>query len=73
MTYSNSLNLYLACTTNFMLLVYNEHLNFVQKLKLRVRLVNYMHFWESKKKLILAGIDGCFIFDFLVKSKYDAK
>ena len=32
-----------------------------------------MYFWESKLKLITAGIDGCFIFEFLTSSKYNAE
>ena len=53
--------------------MYNEHLNFVQALPLRVRLVNFIYFWESKRKLVTAGIDGCFIFDFISQAKYDPR
>lgn len=62
--YTNKLSLYLAATTDFKLLVFNEHLHFVQALPLKVRLINFMHFLEDKLKIITAGIDGCFVFTF---------
>jgi hypothetical protein len=36
-----------------------------------IRLVNFAEFHDSKDKLITAGIDGVFIFDFYYKGKYD--
>ena len=52
---------------------------------LKVRLINFAYFYEPaiayKKdeeenkcgRLITAGIDGCFIFEFNIKCKYDPK
>ena len=62
--YTNKLSLYLAATTDFKLLVFNEHLHFVQALPLKVRLINFMYFLEDKLIIVTAGIDGCFIFSF---------
>ena len=42
-----------------------------------IRLVNfvknniYVEFYDEESKLITAGIDGIFIFDFVYKGKYD--
>jgi hypothetical protein len=36
-----------------------------------IRLVNHALFYDEEDKLITAGIDGVFIFDFLYKGKYE--
>jgi hypothetical protein len=36
-----------------------------------IRLVNFVEFYDEESKLITAGIDGIFIFDFVYKGKYD--
>ncbi|CAI2378645.1 unnamed protein product [Moneuplotes crassus] len=81
-TYSTRYRLYLAVTTDFKLLIFNELLRYVKQkdqdgnvrpTELKVRLVNNIYFWESKSKLITAGVGGCFVFDFCVKTKYDPK
>ncbi len=36
-----------------------------------IRLVNFAEFMDQESKLITAGIDGIFIFDFEYKGKYD--
>ncbi|CAI2378793.1 unnamed protein product [Moneuplotes crassus] len=81
-TYSTRYRLYMAVTTDFKLLIYNELLRYVKQkdqdgnvkpIELRVRLVNNIHFWEHRSKLITAGVGGCFVFDFRVKTKYDPK
>lgn len=73
MVYSIRYHLYLAVSTDFKLLIYNEHLNFIASLPLRIRLINFAYFYEKESKFVTAGIDGCFIFDFIVKSKYEPK
>ena len=82
MTYSAKYRLYLAVTTDFKLLIYNELLKYVKQkdshgnikpIELKVRLVNNIHFWEKKNKLITTGVGGCFVFDFNIQIKYDPK
>jgi WD40 repeat protein len=82
LTYSSKYHLYIAVTTDFKLLVFNEHLKYVKQkdehgvvkpIELKVRLVNHIHFSEKDSKLVTAGVGGCFIFDFTVKTKYDPK
>jgi hypothetical protein len=38
-----------------------------------IRLVNFVQFHDEESKLITAGIDGIFIFDFCYKGKYEPK
>jgi len=66
-TYSKRYHLYLAVTSDFKLLVYNEQLKYIKQkdvhgnvkpIELKVRLVNFIHFWESQSKLITAGVGG---------------
>jgi len=42
-------------------------------LPLNVRLVHYAYFYEEKSTLITAGIDGCFMFELNIISKYEPK
>ena len=53
--------------------IYNEHLNYISKLDLELRLVHHAYFLESQSKLITAGIDGCFITPIKLQSKYEPK
>mmetsp|Transcript_6196 Transcript_6196/g.7154 ORF Transcript_6196/g.7154 Transcript_6196/m.7154 type:complete len:80 (-) Transcript_6196:63-302(-) len=46
-TYSKKYHLYLAVTTDFKLLIYNENLKFTGALELKVRLINFIHFWDK--------------------------
>lgn len=71
--YCKRYHLYLAATTDFKLLVYNENLKFWGALELKVRLVNFIYFWEEESKIITAGVGGCYWFDFYVKTKYEPK
>jgi len=75
--YSARHQIYIAISTDFKLLVFNEHLNFIQALPLKIRLINFAYFYEKNKEgksiLITAGIDGCFMFEFKVNCKYDPK
>ena len=36
-----------------------------------IRLVSFVEFYDAESKMITAGIDGIFIFDFAYKGKYD--
>ena len=38
-----------------------------------IRLVNFVEFYDEESKMITAGIDGIFIFDFVYKGKYEPK
>ena len=54
------------------MLFINEMYSLVTQLDLSsIRLVNFVEFYDSASKLITAGIDGMFIFDFDYKGKYD--
>lgn len=44
-------HLYLAATTDFKLLVYNENLKFIGSLDLKVRLISSIYFWEEESKI----------------------
>jgi len=52
----------------------NEMYALVQQLDMSaIRLVNFVEFYDKQSKLVTAGIDGIFIFDFQYKGKYDPK
>lgn len=66
-TYTKRYHLYLAVTTDFKLLVYNEQLKYVKQfdenknyvpIEIKVKLINHIHFWETESKLITAGVGG---------------
>ena len=85
----------MAISGDFKLHVFNEHLNKIATLPLKVRLINFAYFYEENNttsnevkpktsygaheeekksgKLITAGIDGCYMFEFVIKCKYDPK
>jgi hypothetical protein len=65
--------IYLAISTDFKLHIFNEHLIHVGWFPLKVRLVHFAHFVEEKSTLITGGIDGCFMFKFMIRSKYEPK
>ena len=71
--YSSVDQLYFAISTDFKLHIFNEHLIWVGWLPLKVRLVHFAHFYESKSTLITAGIDGCYMFPIKINSKYESK
>ena len=72
-TYSKRYHLYMAITTDFKLLIYNENLKFTGSLELKVRLINFIHFWDKESKLITAGVGGWYVYDFKVKTKYEPR
>ena len=53
--------------------IFNDYLNYLGWFPLRTRLVSFLEFVEDKSTLITAGIDGCYIYSFIYKSKYEAK
>ncbi len=56
------------------MLFINEMYAMVSELDMSsIRLVNYVEFYDDQSKLITAGIDGVFIFDFVYKGKYEPK
>ena len=72
-TYSKRYHLYLAVSTDFKLLVYTENLKFIGSLDLKIRLVNYIYFWEKESKIITAGVGGCYVYPFILKTKYEPR
>ncbi|CDW78455.1 wd repeat-containing protein 87 [Stylonychia lemnae] len=67
------LQLYLAISNDFKLHIFNEHLHHIKALPLKIRLINFAYFYEKESKLITAGIDGCFMFEFKMECKYEPK
>eukprot|EP00347_Sterkiella_histriomuscorum_P010595 403375671 len=65
--------LYLAISNDFKLHIFNEHLHHIKALPLKIRLINFAYFYEKESKLITAGIDGCFMFEFQMICKYEPK
>ena len=65
--------LYLAISTDFKLYIFNELLLLIGWIPINMRLVHLAHFQEEKSTLITGGIDGCFMFKFSTKSKYEPK
>jgi len=63
----------LAISSDFKLHIFNEHLIHIKWLPLKIRLINYAYFYEDESKLITAGVDGCFMFQFNVTAKYEPK
>jgi hypothetical protein len=54
------------------MLFINEMYHLVTQLDMSaIRLVNFVEFYDKEGKLVTAGIDGIFIFDFAYKGKYD--
>lgn len=71
-TYSVLNYLYFACSKDFKLLVFNEHLNFIQEMSLDKNLVLSAQFYDEKSQLITAGKIGCFIYNIQINYKYKA-
>lgn len=67
------IKLYFAFGTDFKLLVFNEHLRLIRELPLRNRLIQFACFFEEQSQIVTAGIDGCFINNLKVESKYEPK
>lgn len=65
--------LYFGFGTDFKLLIFNEHLRLIRELPLRNRLIQYACFHEEQSQIITAGIDGCYINNIVIESKYEPK
>ena len=54
------------------MLFINEMYHLVSELDMSaIRLVSFAEFYDAESKLVTAGIDGIFLFDFAYKGKYD--
>ncbi len=73
LTHAEKFKIYIAASTDFKLLIFSEHLIFIDALPLKVRLINHLYFWEEENRLFTAGIDGCYVLKFKIKTKYDLK
>ena len=85
--YSKKYHLYFACSKDFKLLVFNEHLNMVYWQRMPVGLVQVIVFLPNRNKpgrttqyphdkcdqLLVGGKEGCFIIDLDIVLQYDAK
>ena len=60
-------------STDFKIHLFNDYLNYLGWFPLRTRLVSFMEFQEDKSRFITAGIDGCYVYSFVSKSKYEPK
>lgn len=59
-------------STDFKMLFLNEQYHLVKELDMSaIRLVSFAEFHDAESKLVTAGIDGVFLFDFVYKGKYD--
>ena len=50
--------------------VFNEHLILIRQLLLKIRLISFAYFLEDESKLITAGVDGCFLFQFDIEYRH---
>ena len=74
--YSKNYHLYFACSKDFKLIVFNEHLNQIYHQRMPVGLVQIINFHETQgeqPQLIVGGKEGCFIIDLEIKFKYKPK
>ena len=70
--YSQKWNLYFACSKNFRLIVFNEHLNVVYWQYMPCRLITNLIFYEKGGQLIASGKEGCFLIDMDIIFSYSA-
>lgn len=50
----------------------NEIYNIVKQIEMSsIRLINNVQFYDQESKLIAAGVEGAFVFDFQYQGKYD--
>lgn len=71
--YSEVKHLYFACSKDFKLYVFNEHLNLVHQERMPVGLVSIINFYDAGRQpqLIVGGKEGCFVIDLDIQFKYD--
>lgn len=69
--FSHKFRLYVVITADFKMHFLNELLKVVDSIDMSaIRLVNFAYFIDKDDRLVTAGIDGVFIFDFRYISKY---
>ncbi len=68
--YSPKYYLYFACSKDFKLFVFNEHLNLIYQQRMPVGLVQIIYFNEAEDQLFVAGKEGTYILDLKIKFKY---
>ena len=69
--FSHKFRLYVVITADFKMHFLNELLKIVDSIDMSaIRLVNFAYFIDKEDRLVTAGIDGVFIFDFKYQSKY---
>lgn len=71
--YSESCFLYFAFTRSKKLCVFNEYLNLVKTIKLKIRTVQKCFFVDSTKQLITAGVEGCHLIQMNIQFMYSAR
>ncbi len=67
------LQLYFAFGTDFKMLIFNEHMRLIRELPLKNRMIQFACFHEEESQIITAGIDGCYINNIKILSKYEPK
>ena len=67
------LQLYFAFGTDFKMLIFNEHMRLIRELPLKNRMIQFACFHEEESQIITAGIDGCYINNMKIMSKYEPK
>jgi len=69
--FSHKFRLYMIVTADFKMYFLNELLKVVTHVDMSsIRLVNFAYFSDKDNRLITAGIDGVFIFNFNYQGKY---
>lgn len=58
---------------NFNLIVFNEYLNTITEIPLKIRLVTECVFIDDTKQLICAGLSGCFMVQMKIEYGYDPR
>lgn len=71
--FPHSLQLYFAFGTDFKMLIFNEHMRLIRELPLKNRMIQFACFHEEESQIITAGIDGCYINNIKIMSKYEPK
>ena len=73
--YSKEFHLYFCCMKNFKLIVFNEYLNFIAEIPLKIRLITECVFIAESRdrgQLICAGQSGCFLIQLNIYYGYGA-
>lgn len=55
------------------MLIFNEHMRLIKDMPIKNRMVLLAVFHEDQSQIITAGIDGVFINNIKIMSKYEAK